>query len=255
MTFTRLTLGEPRLRGVPRGGPVEEACVEPLTYGANILPDPGFETSPSDVGGYGPDFPIFGPGAIESAYWYTGSAYGEWASEIPDSVHWVSIRSHDNLNPIAYDMFVLSTADPRSGSSHVRQTSDSNGFINNDYLTPVLFYICEGEDSNGNPGLVTARIEPGDYLEASYYIKSTAAAGEEAEIYFYFLDASYTFVGDGGTYTRTAPTLTTSYQQVTDSAVAPSGTRWVVVQYGWQQGAAGSTYSVDMDDMSLEIQP
>jgi hypothetical protein len=245
MTFTRLSLGEPRLRGKVKGPVVAEPCTEDLVYDANILTDPGFETAPSNPNGEpGEDFPI----AAGSAYWDDGS----FASQVGDTVHWGT--NNGNFPDIGGQTGIeqlphLDTSDPHSGSDHVIAIGE-NGNLQPNGLVPV-FQLCSLTDGSGNPRIASARIGPGDFIEASAWM-FVAAGGESVfwDIFIEFFNASWTGVGNA----NASGTLTNAYVQYSADAIAPANAHYALVTYGWTLDTFGSnTTSVYIDDCALEI--
>lgn len=236
MTFTRLTLGEPRLRGKAHGGPIEEPCVESYVAG-EILEDLGAENQTTG-GVSGNELP-----SIEGAFVLGGEPYTYNDGSVADPTEYV----HTDIIG-GGDFAVISTANPRSGAEHVRLPSGFAGA-----LLPGAQQVCVPKSGNDLintwANFYTARAEVGDLVDASGYAAEEFATGSSSmRVGAQFFNASYAEVSNTWTDTSVPGT---SYVEVTHSATAPSGTVYVVVYF--DPTISGAAENIDMDDFSITV--
>lgn len=231
------------------GSPVERVCQEPIIYGTNILPDPGFETLLALTGG-GPNGdeiayrdgqvrgPFFWPSDDSSAYTARGSL-----ADHP----WVQRAS---LNTQA--QWKISSANPNTGAFHARaefdnQTNDTKG---QDDLIGATFISCS--TTVPQPFF---RVNEGDLVssQVSAMVQSVSANTEQLLTFLQFLDVEGNFLD----FYQQAAFLTTSYVDYAQSAFAPPGTYYAYTLYRPTRANPGtavvSTY--DYDDIIVGVQP
>lgn len=155
MTFSRLTLGEPHLKGKPSGGAVAEPCVDEFFYGDNILSDPGFE-----------NFTSLGltDNAIPRGGFYDSDAVEKTTGVVvpPADCEW-------NTQGTNHPWEVEST-DPHSGTHHLEAITA--GGINSTAL-----YMVKANQCGLFNFLYTTRITPGDYVRLSLWAKGIPTSG------------------------------------------------------------------------------
>ncbi len=170
MTFSRLTLGEPRLKSKLRGGEVanEPPCAPPVSTGPSLLGDPGLENYFSLTGrtefsyrGSGSDFP--------NRLWPSDDTLAEEFDPGQTlTIPWISMGS------TAFHPWVLSTSNPRSGTYHARIEQPQNDFSGRQ-LGVARIWPCEALGV-GNPGW---RVSPGLVVTGSLWgWCSVAPAGD-----------------------------------------------------------------------------
>lgn len=254
MTFTKLTLGEPRLRGKAHGGPVAEPCTEDLVYGTNILRDPGFETQLSHDQIPGPDgehFPeAVGIGTPPWALEWSASTFADPVfADIGDSIGW-AIDDED-----ANGTWVISDINPRISTNHARLPAI--GAVST-FLTPIGLRMCDSIPSGrqgGEHGVWTCRVEPGDFVQFSLWgVTSNVIDFREIIMYFRIFNETMDTEVEGSSDNLTADLLTTSYAQFSHDTIVPASGHYLmaiaqVTVHGFD------AVNVDLDDMALEVQP
>ncbi len=248
MTFSRLTLGEPRLKSKLRGGSVDlaEPCDEDLVYGTNVLTDPGFENHLSSYE-EGPDGEHF-PGEwdrVGTAFWADGTEIT--SNSVYNGTGW-AVFSNNGASPT--NRWLISTSNPRSGTYHARFSHDISFGFGEDasYIAPMEVTLCDVDGAAG------ARIAAGDFAEISYYMMvSNITNVPVTEVEFEFRDSDRTFISSVGQATSA---LNTAYAQYSHSAVAPSGAYYVQIYiYAYTDNSMTTDVTFDIDDCALEIQP
>lgn len=251
MTFTRLTLGEPRLRGKASGGTAEEACTEDITYGTNILKDPGFEQHLGNTAAssWSDSIPT---DATSTAQTPESGLLWVDEGEFDDSL-WTPVTNTASgwfhpffSNEAEADYFwIVSTANPRSGTHHARFTKHASTASSPDFA-PYVQGRCS---TPFNP--YSTRIAPGDFIELTFWSTiSTTTNSPTAHAFFAFFDSSF---AGAGTDIGTDSALSTSYTSFSHSSIAPAGAYYAYAML--QISFMGAGAIVDIDDVTLELQP
>lgn len=247
MTFSRLTLGDPRLKSKLRGGSVDlaEPCNEDLVHGTNVLTDPGFENHLNNYeeGPDGEHFP--GEWSIGTADWADGTEITDNA--VYNGTGWAVMS---NNGPAPTNRWLISTSNPRSGTHHARFNHDISLGFGEDAtaIIPMDVTLCDVDGAAG------ARIAAGDFVEISYYMMSSNITNTPVtEVEFEFRDSDRTLISGVGQATSN---LNTAYAQYSHSAVAPSGAYYVqAFIHAYTDSSMTTDVIFDIDDCALEIQP
>lgn len=163
MTFSRLTLGDPRLKSKLRGGSVEstDPCKEPLQVG-EVLRDPGFE----DLFALQED--RLQLGRFDDRFGEEGGAGWIWSEETPEG-----FIPRDELLPwwATSNSWFLNTTEQRSGSYCVEVwvISPSMGYMTSGNIIPCNDEVYEPFDEELDPAF---RADPGNVVTMSAWVKS-----------------------------------------------------------------------------------
>lgn len=233
MTFSRLTLGEPRLRGKVRGGSVDPPCVEERRTG-QLLSDPSAE-SQTTGGLSGNELPSIDPG------WATSLTYNDQSAGTDTEIkHLEAVGGGDFPE--------ISTTNPRTGTSHVLLPG---GFAS--WLLPGIMEACDPGVTDLNTiwsNFYTNVVTPGDVVDASGYAAEEFSFGTTVTVGTDFFTEAKVRIS---LPTETSYTITgTGYTQVSHSATAPANAHYLVVYFeaAVSSGGAGNMY---MDDFSITV--
>ena len=201
MTYTHLTVGTSKLPSKPpRSTP---PCVEPYVKGSNILSDPGVELYQSLMGRT--EIGVF-DGSVNTL------TYPSDSTVVPAPYLFASKDRSTTL----YGEWDVSTASPRTGTYSLRLTPGSSFPSSGFWL--VVDKTCEAKPSGDR--FYVARVEPGDFVSVSYWIKATDLTHTPYTIPKISFNAA-----DGSNLAGISPAnvpLGTSYAQVSHSAFAPA---------------------------------
>lgn len=258
MTTTYLRVGRGRWPSKPpKGNP--SPCVDEAVYGANILRDPGFELHAGNgFDNYGVDGEDFAAG-LRTDTSPLGQLY--WDAERPttplavidsyyDDAGWSIWETYD---PATYPLFaaqtpVLSTANPRSGTYHIRW-SVPDEFDNEIEIEPLGGQTCE------NDRAYSAVVAAGDTITWSGYVNVAVSAGVAWTGYVavgYFASDQTHLAPATSEYSETGVTLG-SYTLISVSATVPADAKYAVCGFGaYTSGITGAT-TVDFDDCTLAL--
>jgi hypothetical protein len=253
-------VGIPKFASKP---PVRRRCVDELVYSANVLTDPGFELQ-LNAWGSGPnlanDMPHYtvrvGFGGIPLRWPESSDANSSNDPQAGNRSYWVQ----DFSNWVDSRRWLISTANPRSGTYHARKVmttaalyggGDTNGTLYADQRTR-----CGAEGDGTSADLYTARVEAGDTVEWSAHLMADVlTATPTLTMVMDFLDTDWTF-NFGGTglsgYTEASFNLTGSYARYSISTTAPSGAH-AVLCYLWVDHDRSNQTVVDLDDTAVAV--
>lgn len=244
MTFTHLTLGEPRLKGTPRG---DAPCSDPQPTSKQWTIDGSFENL-FDI--TGPD-----PGGNDRLPEWWGSSGWQWA--IADGGADVAYAPYGQEIGTGSGSPFVSTANPHSGTSHLRQTGTIGSGSFNSLTWAASHVPCDTQAAGGGSGThrslpIAVRANPGTLITTSIWIDGSTTGGtlqyrwdfagydytNLTQNHFTFVPASYTSFTTG------------SYVQISNSLVVPAGDELMAVGFAWRQSGAG-TWTVDLDDWEI----
>lgn len=228
-----------------RGG--KGGCVQPCEdlyiSGSNTLRDAGFESQLGTFGS-GPNLANDIPHNVSTAtsvlFRWPETTDGIFANDPPlgDDTYWFQ----DFTNTLT-GRWSISTANPRSGSSHARIVSPGLADLRNLYPTRVF---CNPNKSGGFVQFwYTAIVQPGDLMTFSIWATANGAADIVISGQWLGLNRSFT-----GSFTQVQQSLSGSYAQKTNSQIAPAGAAAVQI-FIWVEDAGGVT--IDVDDASMVI--
>lgn len=257
MTYSLLRLGEPRLRGKASGGPVDP-CERTEAIGENILDSIDTEFSQLGGGPQGDEFPFVAPIPANPSSGDSPVDTFLWPNQ-PDLLKGdgpfdVALTSAE-LSQVTYayegagggggtggDSY-LSTANPRSGTRHIRGTVGS--LADRTSLINVAEFAC---DPSGQEGIWTGwPVSSGAVITIGVWVSVSSVAGTPDVVIT-------TYDPDLGLIEDVTPIASAgSYAQYTTSFV------W---NYSWFPGfsvgvnndPSGATVC-DFDDFSLGIAP
>lgn len=235
MAYTYLRVGTKPFRSKPpRKGP---PCTEPYVRGSNILRDPGFEQFLAwGHGGPDDDMPI------DSTNQYNDSTFAKLGTS---GVPW---QGGENLSS-GDNYWKVSTANPRNGTYHARWTGLSSTFLAfAGQLNPVMFHKCPLDTAGW---LVAARVEPGDFIRHSAWIRGTVSAGNPKLDY-----AWEVFDSDGvsvASDTVTVGNLTGTYTKYEFSFFAPANAFYLDIGFIPYPDSNSVNCTFDVDDCELEV--
>lgn len=266
MTFTHLALGEPRLKGTPRGDP---PCIDPDPRQGEWSIDGSFE-NPYAVTGISPIHPG------ELVVWPTGSYFGRFAfRNFPTSTNVPVPFSYVASDPRGDSTPDFSTANPRTGASHIREEIVVNGSI---IFTNALYFasfvpcldvpfsqsldVGSGSGTSGVSqirGPVMARCLAGDLVSASLWLYNHDAADAFSYRWgFRGLDNNPSPTSSlVWSFLQTSVNVSTtgSWVELSGSTTVPSNS-WVAVRIVYQRQISGvgiNTWTVDFDDLTVEV--
>ena len=220
MTYTHLTVGQSRIPSKPPRA--QPPCTEPVKYGANILSDPGVELQLANFGG-GPDGDEVPQLVNAGGSWYTQPYV--WSDHTVGPARSYVAQVPQGLGPSEY--WRVSTANPRSGTRHLRWNFTAGG-SGGESVYFLQLPLCGAIPNDGTtPDAMSARVEPGDYVRFGFY-GMASSLGDVPTMQFggSFYDAAYATLssfGDG------AYELTTGYVWYEMSSFAPAGTKYVSI--------------------------
>lgn len=238
MTQSRLTIGTPKIPAKPpRGKP---PCREPIVYGANILKDPGVELQLANFGGgpLGNEIPQFVGVPVTGLRWSDHTAGPSKSYFIQDQLAInETVRWH------------VSTANPRSGTYHLRLSDTTND---------AHPWVQLGQ-ANGCPAglpFYTAVVQPGDFVKWSMWaMASSTAILPIFSFYVLFMDAAYSYIGPFFQGADDTP-LPSSYTQFSVEGFVPATAAYAelwIYGVGQDDNTATATH-YDFDDFVLEVQ-
>ena len=245
-----------------RGTSLKEACTEcscncadrlffamPCSEIASTIVDPGFEGI-SDKGPAGDEFPEIDFAGSPPAGIVAGTMY--WPSNItaaPASLKWCQFEPASDLS----NRFKVSTAGPRSGSTHARWTKPASIVVQPGYMMPVGFTLCKVDQFGPAARPFTAVVNPGDFITGSIYFKHTGGTGAEDSVHIECFSA-YPALSSLGSSQSALTNIGATYTQLSHSMIAPSGSKYVRVRFQprWL-GTSGSSVDIDLDDGLVEI--
>lgn len=208
MTFTRLTLGEPFLQGIPSG---DAPCGEPRVYSSNLMNDlAGFESTASLFAGDGgePGFrdnsPLSSHDGSERGWTFVGSSFA-------------------SLESLGLVSIARSTANPRSGSYNLRvvwATDDNTAFL----------YLSGGRQCGEMLEYpVSFRANPGDLATFSiwYEVDWTTTGPSGWGIALHAVNSAGGGVELDGVEADGSSSDVGTYTQLSCSMVCPANTYWL----------------------------
>lgn len=256
MTFTRLTLGEPFLQGIPRG---DFPCENPL---AILDPNTWYQFTFEDT------YSVTGPPPAS-----TNRHFPDWSGT--GGAHWSFPADPEIDLPFApFSMFIgnsdgltLSTANPFTGTYHLRTAGTTvGGIVLGTVASLGSFVVCDSPQESG--GFTVYRAQPtvaravaGQIVTASAMHYWSASGGTPA---WRFIIEGYP-VDDTTTPWPTTWTSTQAFQSigsgvytlaqysVTVPATSP-GDFWISCQVVWRMTmGSGVSYIWDVDDVQVDV--
>lgn len=247
MTFSRLALGEPRLRGNPNGGVVPAGgCTEPLVYGSNVLADPSCENLVTGGPG-GNEIPVYDWGTDRGLF-YSGN--DQPAPFTPYMHSWYDEGADPNF------LIIQSDAHPRSGTYHLRGGPFLGG-----YLTPIAQKLCAPDpDPPGFQDLYdsfesyySARVEPGNLVRSGVWIATPGGSAVGVLIEHWYFDSAQSYI-DLHSEGVIGPATGDTYNFYEFSDIAPAGTAYLVIRLWPENLVTSDPDFYDFDDFELEVQ-
>ena len=253
-SVSRLTVGTSKLKTKPpRGNP---PCTEPIKYGANILSDPGFELQLAQHGGgtLGDSLQMWQgyPPVRNPNYWSWPGVRADEAtwpaapSPFPFGwCQWGSVNDPGYVHSLSY--WQVSTANPRTGTYHLRQTDNQIQTSSPD-VSVFGFRGCPGSPTD-YPWSFKAM--PGDFYRFGLWATSADGGSTRIDFDLSFYDSDGT--GVGGNYNQTY--LTTSYAYYEMSGFVPAAllSVYALVSFTDADGGNAGGNHIDIDDCVLEV--
>lgn len=217
---TRLRLGEPMLRGNPKGAPWTP-CVDAL--------------SPLDTN--------LAISADDFVATYGTTVIPPWQDQ-PTTPFWTSPTIAN---------WAISSASPRSDTYHFRRTHVTGG--SNAAIAPAYAFRCAKTPASPSSlhRFATANLSPGNTISVDYWAKRSSAFGTSAILsrFFFFRD-----VDDGSAFDSDSTNhgnLPTTYTQFQANAVAPAGTEYVQFEIFITAVGVLNGTTFDVDDAIVEV--
>lgn len=247
MTFSRLTLGDPRLKSKLRGGSVssEPPCEEPLTTGANIFPYDDFEDVLSQQGGgpNGNEIPyrdvrdLYWPSEFDSDTSTDGTLITTLEGGPTDPYHLVQNSPGGDAG-----VWVMSTTNPDAGTYHARvERLETSGSV-----PSLIFFRLAPCPESGGP--VQNFRGSGGLIVTINYRAAANAGSPSGGIGLAFYDQGQNFITSTGTDTKT---FTTSYSNYQTSHTLPSSTWYWTCTFTVANSDLG-TFDLDNITVGLE---
>lgn len=254
MTFSRLTLGDPRLKSKLRGGEVsnEPPCSDKVVTGGQVLGDPGFENTLSNTGrlelpeplGNPPDLVYPSDGTV-AVTWEPGGSTSPY--------HWFAQQQlgRDSAGNDAY--WVISDADPDTGTYHARVTLEEQGTS----IVSAPHMHCNEDPASGIFELAWP-VTPGLILTLSARMKATWTDNDPIfRVLMPGFDSELEFVEYVGGFGDETPS--SSYTTYTRSAVVPSGIAFVQAfiqgsRIAFPDTSGMGDLTIDLDNVSFGIE-
>lgn len=241
MTYTNLTLGTPKFKPRIKERPVPmyiTPCLESLLTGPNVLVDPSLESQLSVA----PN----GPAGDEIPSNYDYNQY-KWSdnSIIPYDAGFQVIEASIHVSSYTSRWRIISTS-PRTGTYHLRYSGTSSG----DGFMILGGRLCAPpvNTSTAFLGNYTAFCEPGSSFDGSFWAKAGSGTPSiQTQLSFYNHD------GDELSLSSMDHALTTSYSEVTRTAMAPSSSSFVVLYVSFPSSPADPGTIFDYDDFVIGI--
>ena len=245
-------------------------CLEPIVYGSNILLDPSFEQFAGRFGlNTGPDEETF-PGEYGPSS--GGPSVLTWAGFPPLLLydgplpHW-AVFSNDEPGTDPENRAVISTADPNTGTYHVRFVTDDlalhPAFDNS--MSPLGFYACDRITTHNSADLWktnngrtpwTAIVAPGDLLVMSIRAKASVLT-DDPIIELGVTTAAQAFdpiTNQWPSFAFPEIALTTSYVTYSFSAFMPANAYYLNALYSVSIDSGPTVRTVfDTDDATLSL--
>ena len=221
-------------------------CTEPLIYSNNLLLDIGdFGSSTRDAGPDGEDFPL--QDSQFGVYWDPSASNANAVSEVRGSDILWAYKNDEGAGKIPE----LSNSDSQAGVWHVLVPDPDLGELNTNDIRPITLILCDDRDSNGHRTFVSVRVNPGDLVTMSGFMKKKTSGDMtlSSELNAEFIKAD---VSPATTITSDQTTLTTTYVKHELKVFAPVDSHYLIARYGWVANVDGVLdSSVFVDTMVL----
>ncbi len=221
-------------------------CTETLGYANNLLLDVGdFGSSSQGAGPAGEDFPL--QDSQFGVYWDPSASNQNAVSEVlGGNVLW-AYKNDEGAGKIPE----LDNSDSQAVVWHVLVPDPDLGELNTNDIRPITLLLCDHKDSNDFQTFVSVRVNPGDLVTMSAFMKKKTGGDMtlSSELNAEFLKADVTA---GTTVTSDQVTLTTTYVKQELITFAPVDSHYLVARYGWVANVDGTTdSSVFLDTVVL----
>lgn len=253
MTFTRIYLGEPRLKGIPRKPPCDDPTAE-----VTVWVDESFENIDARFGTNGTftgtGIPSYSPLAADPGPYYWDNPF-DGDSPIPGS-----FSAFSDLQ--GGSSFRFSSANPHSGTANLRISGTTGGGIvlGNEihfaaHVPCVSFEQASGTSQPFHTRPVTARTSGGELISYSAWLYHGSGGTPAWRWLTTGFDANDTVANYATLWSNTQSfqsMASGSWVNVTHSFTAPSGDAWVTTSLTPRLTlGAGVTYSLDLDDVTV----
>lgn len=255
---SRIVIGTPRIPAKP---PRRFPCSHPRAVGTNIFTPGGFET----MFGQGPggnEIPGYADVVLDDFPWLN------WSDGSPAPLPPQTIFQEDVAGSAT--PWVVSTASPRTGTYHARQSMVNETVVNRLHLSrfPVCiqrsaFYRDRIENGlNGSTNVwfsgASAVVEVGDIWEVSFYAKASVVTNSN-RLELHCLYANFDDMEGDNAFPNPpiSQALTTSYALFTATQVVPDDLSFephlmfMFIENGWVTNSG--TVTIDIDDIRLDL--
>lgn len=251
MTYTRIYLGEPRLKGAPRVPP----CEDPLTE-TKVWYDEDLESVEATLGPNGTDsgqaLPSYTSVDPPGGYYWNNIGAG---TQTPIPFSPISTLGGDNTQR-------WSGANPHSGSRHLRISGTTAGGIVlgvethfATHIPCVSFFQAQGTLQPYHTRPVTARTDGGELVSYSAWLYNGGSGTPAWRFLTTAFDANDLVANYAILWSNTQSfqsMASGSWVNVTHSFTAPAGDAWVTTSLVQRLTlGAGVSYSFDLDDITV----
>lgn len=251
MTFTRIYLGEPRLKGIPRVPPCDDPVTEVKVWYSEDL-----ESVEADLGPNGTDSGLALPSYTSvdppGGYYWNNIGAG---TQTPIPFSPISVLGSDNNNR-------FSSSNPHSGTRHLRISGTTGGGTVlgtethfSTHIPCVSYRQPQGTLQPFHTRPVTARTEGGELVSYSAWLYHGTGGTPAWRFHTTAFDANDETANYSTLWTNTQSfqsIATGSWVNVTHSFTAPAGDAWVTTSLVQRLTlGAGVTYSFDLDDIMV----
>lgn len=229
---------------LPPGSTIGAAptCPEAVTKNVNVLRDPSFDNGLVIAPEYSPSSTV-----ILGTTFGVPNASGTLSDH--DTVGYYMDNDLASINP---EWFSISTANPRTGTSHARWTDPGGSASQDPYITAVGLESCQTPlSASWEHHLVSCRIDAGDTITFTAYVEDTSVSVSSTLWSMQVVYKSGT--GSVSGLIDTGYGSQSSYTQITGTGTAPTGAQYALCSVIVEADEASTGETFDIDDVSVVV--